>query len=261
MDWLGSWLKAIILIIMLATFVDILLPNQTMQRYVKTVMSLFILLTLLQPLLSLFQKNTSIDSMLADADALFKGSSDKSVLAALGQRQGGAADMQSLDSIERQAEQLKTRQEQQSQSLAQQQVSELMKRNIEQTTGLMVTNLSVEIGKDVSGQMQIRKVDVQANAPSKSKGVKQTSSATVKPITIEAIKQVDITIEPKSEAAFGGNKDKVGPNPNNVISGKEPNTANTQEQTQIKMLLNKDWQVPLERITVEIAASNGKADS
>ncbi|MCR8633954.1 stage III sporulation protein AF [Paenibacillus radicis (ex Xue et al. 2023)] len=259
MDWLGSWLKSIILIILLATFVDILLPNQTMQRYVKTVMSLFILLTLLQPLLSLFQKNASIDSMLADAEAMFKGSNDKSVLSAFSPKQGGAADMQTLDSIERQAALLKTRQEQQSQSLAQQQVSELMKRNIEQTTGMMVTNLNVEIAKDMSGQMQISKVYVQASVPSKSTGVKQTTAAPVKPITVEPVKKIDITIEPKSEAVFGGNKDKVDESANG-IAGKTTSTVNTQEQTQIKMLLNKDWQVPLERITVEIAASSGKAD-
>lgn len=40
MGWLSDWLKSIIMVILLATFVDILLPNQTMQRYVKTVISL-----------------------------------------------------------------------------------------------------------------------------------------------------------------------------------------------------------------------------
>ena len=41
MDWLAGWLKTVIMVIMLATFVDLLLPSNTMQRYVKTVLSLF----------------------------------------------------------------------------------------------------------------------------------------------------------------------------------------------------------------------------
>ncbi|MDF2964171.1 MAG: hypothetical protein K0S39_5906, partial [Paenibacillus sp.] len=100
MDWLGSWLKSIILVILLATFVDILLPNQTMQRYVKTVMSLFILLTLLQPLFSLFQKNTTIDSLLAEANSLGSGMNGKNTVTAVSPRQGGPADMQNLVDIE-----------------------------------------------------------------------------------------------------------------------------------------------------------------
>lgn len=41
MDWLAGWLKTVIMVIMLATFVDLLLPSNTMQRYVKTVLSLY----------------------------------------------------------------------------------------------------------------------------------------------------------------------------------------------------------------------------
>lgn len=263
MEWLASWLKSIILIIMLATFVDILLPNQTMQRYVKTVMSLFILLTLLQPVLTLFQKNTSIDRMLADANSVFTGASGASV-PALGAQQGGAADMQTLSSIERQAGQLKMRQEQQSQRLVQQQVSDLMKRSIEQATGVKVISLQVEVSNDKQGQAQIQKVFVQAaETPTKPAGAKQNTTGSVKPVTVEPVKRIDITIEPKSEAVFGVNKDKTEDQPNSnkeKTAERGTDTTHAQAQTQIKMLLNKDWELPLDRITVEVAAVSGKDD-
>lgn len=256
MEWLASWLKSIILIIMLATFVDILLPNQTMQRYVKTVMSLFILLTLLQPVLTLFQKNASIDRMLSEANAMFTGAS----VPVLGVLQGGSADMQTVGSIERQAEQLKQRQEQQSQRLVQQQVSDLMKRSIEQTTGVKVTSLQVEVTNDKQGQAQIHKVFVQAaESPPNQAGAKPNTTSSVKPVTVEPVKRIDIAFEPKSEAVFGANKDKTEDEPNSN-TGKEAErgtgTTYAQVQSQIKMLLNKEWELPLDRITVEVAASS-----
>lgn len=54
MVWLTVWLKKIILLVLLAAFLDLILPNTSMQRYVKMVMGLIILLTILSPVFSLF---------------------------------------------------------------------------------------------------------------------------------------------------------------------------------------------------------------
>ncbi|AOZ91463.1 stage III sporulation protein AF [Paenibacillus crassostreae] len=54
MTWLNEWIKEVIMIVLLATFVDLILPSRSMERYVKLVLSLLILLTLLQPIISLF---------------------------------------------------------------------------------------------------------------------------------------------------------------------------------------------------------------
>ncbi|TDF99235.1 stage III sporulation protein AF [Paenibacillus piri] len=257
MDWLGEWLRSIILVILLATFVDILLPNQTMQRYVKTVMSLFIMLTLLQPLFSLFQKNVSVDRLLADANTMFSGSPG------LGAQQGGAAAMQTLGSIEQQAEQLKSRQAEQSERLVRQQVGDLMQRSIEQSTATKVTGIQVETAKDANGQLQIGKVNVQAAAVPPEKLDKEKSGS-VKPMTVEPVKPVTITIAPKSEAVFGGSQDKADKldmsagGTKERGSGNQTDPAAAQLQTQIKMLLNKEWQIPVERISVEVAAIDDK---
>ncbi|MBO8163141.1 MAG: stage III sporulation protein AF [Brevibacillus sp.] len=55
MAWLTLWLKKIILLVLLAAFLDLILPNTTLQRYVKMVMGLIILLTIMSPLFSLFR--------------------------------------------------------------------------------------------------------------------------------------------------------------------------------------------------------------
>lgn len=55
MDWLSDWLRNIIAVILLAVFVELLLPSKAMQRYARLVVGLFVLLTILTPLLKMIQ--------------------------------------------------------------------------------------------------------------------------------------------------------------------------------------------------------------
>ncbi|SFK93912.1 stage III sporulation protein AF [Paenibacillus sp. 1_12] len=279
MGWLSDWLKSIIVVILLATFVDILLPNQTMQRYVKTVVSLFILLTLLQPIFSLFQKSASVDLMLSNAQSLFQNKSAPGtalpVFQALPtssqagssgqtQTQGTSSGMQSLSSIQQQAEELKVQQEERSRKLMQQQIITLMKQNIEQTPAFKVGDLKLETGKDANGQMEIRSIRAQVAyqpllTPSK------VPSQTVKTFQVEPVKPVDILIEPSSgqnDSILRGGGDK-GQTGSEAVSASRtnlagpgqtmtPNTGYEQQQSQIRMLLSKAWQVPEGRIYVEV---------
>lgn len=52
---IGQWIKQIILLILIATFLDLLLPNSGMRRYVKLVVGLLLILVILSPVLELFQ--------------------------------------------------------------------------------------------------------------------------------------------------------------------------------------------------------------
>ncbi|TLS52993.1 stage III sporulation protein AF [Paenibacillus antri] len=65
MEALTGWLKQIVLVVLLATFIDLLLPNRTMQRYVKLVVSLFILMTILSPVLQLLGSNANVRMLAA----------------------------------------------------------------------------------------------------------------------------------------------------------------------------------------------------
>jgi stage III sporulation protein AF len=278
MGWLSDWLKSIIMVILLATFVDILLPNQTMQRYVKTVISLFILLTLLQPIFSLFQKSTSVDLMLSQAQSLFQNnsasgaalpvfqaSSQASQAGGPGQTlqqsqiQGTSGSMQSLGSIQQQAEALKIQQEERSQKLMQQQIMTLMKQNIEQTSAFKVGDLKLETGKDANGQMQIRSIRVQVAYQPASVSSK-LQAQTVNTFQVEPVKPVDISIEEiDSTSTGGGDKrqttDSKAVSTNGFSGNKQksnPITGFEQQQSQIRMLLSKTWQVQEDRIDVVV---------
>ncbi len=60
---LSLWLQKIILLILIATFLDMLLPNSSMQRYVKLVMGLIILLSIITPIMQIFQKDLSTEKI------------------------------------------------------------------------------------------------------------------------------------------------------------------------------------------------------
>lgn len=54
MSFLTEWLTNIIVFILLAIVIDLLLPNSSMQKYVKMIISLLLILVLLQPIFSFF---------------------------------------------------------------------------------------------------------------------------------------------------------------------------------------------------------------
>ncbi|MDG5788697.1 stage III sporulation protein AF [Evansella sp. AB-P1] len=55
MSMITAWITNIILLILFASILELLLPNSKMQRYVKLVVGLMLLMVMLQPLLSVFQ--------------------------------------------------------------------------------------------------------------------------------------------------------------------------------------------------------------
>lgn len=65
MQFLTDWISNIILLILLATILELLLPNSSLQRYVKMVVGLLLIVMILNPLFSLLSKdaNSWIDSI------------------------------------------------------------------------------------------------------------------------------------------------------------------------------------------------------
>ncbi|MGA9290215.1 MAG: stage III sporulation protein AF [Anaerobacillus sp.] len=65
MDMITGWITNIIVLILLATVLELLLPNSSMQRYVKMVIGLMLMAVILSPVLSIFTND--FDSMLRSA--------------------------------------------------------------------------------------------------------------------------------------------------------------------------------------------------
>jgi stage III sporulation protein AF len=55
MQFLGEWIKHIVLLILMASFLELILPNSSIKRYVKLVVGLLLILLILSPILYLFR--------------------------------------------------------------------------------------------------------------------------------------------------------------------------------------------------------------
>jgi len=52
-----NWVKTIIFVVLFASFLELLLPNSSMQRFVRVIMGLFIMLAILNPVIDVVQNH------------------------------------------------------------------------------------------------------------------------------------------------------------------------------------------------------------
>ncbi|WP_427050242.1 stage III sporulation protein AF [Paenibacillus sp. TC-CSREp1] len=128
MGWLSSWLQDLIMIVLLATFVDMLLPNRSMERYVKLVLSLLILLTLLSPITKLLRSDP-IGEL-------------KRAMSAMDAPSDGQA---TLEQILAKGRQMQANEQQQSLQWTAKELANVMKGQIENTTGAKVQSVEVQL--------------------------------------------------------------------------------------------------------------------
>jgi len=133
MGWLSSWLRELIMIVLLATFVDMLLPNRSMERYVKLVLSLLILLTLLSPITKLL-KSDPVGEL-------------KRAMTAMDSPSDGNA---TLEQILAQGRRLQSNEQEQSLQWTAKELANVMKGQIEETTGERVQSVEVKLAMDTS---------------------------------------------------------------------------------------------------------------
>lgn len=64
-EFLGNWTKNIVYVIIFVTFLEILLPNNSMRKYIRVVAGLFIIVVILTPITQLFDQNVKIQDALS----------------------------------------------------------------------------------------------------------------------------------------------------------------------------------------------------
>ncbi|WP_150270749.1 stage III sporulation protein AF [Paenibacillus tepidiphilus] len=142
MTWLSDWLRELILVVLMAAFVEMLLPGKSMERYARLVLSLLVLLTLLNPVISLLKGDASSQLALAMEQAQRES----------GWGSGGDTG-DSLQEILRQGQLLAAGSREQSLQLAAGEVAGQMQEQIAAATGVRGVNVTValEMGRDTGG--------------------------------------------------------------------------------------------------------------
>ncbi|CAH0246109.1 MULTISPECIES: stage III sporulation protein AF [Peribacillus] len=75
MSFLAGWVSNIIIFVLLATVIDMLLPNSALQKYAKMVIGLLLIAIIITPILGLF--NMDFDDILAAATSEFEDQEKK----------------------------------------------------------------------------------------------------------------------------------------------------------------------------------------
>lgn len=216
-DWLSSWLREIILIILLAIFIDLLLPNSSMQRYVKVVISLFILLAIISPIISLLRSDIKLDPVSIATSA--------------------SGQIQTVDSIMEEGERLNILNEQYSIEFIEEQIAEQMKSQLSQVLDESVHRVEVHAvpGDDTNGPrityIQVALEPVGAEMPD----TKRTSDQWV---DLEPIEPVHIQITLDEPYQQEGQQDNH-------------RQAHLQEVTeQVHHILTQHWHITMDVVEV-----------
>ncbi len=144
MDGLAGWLRQIIAVLLLASIIDLLLPNRTMQRYVRLVAGLFVLLTVATPVLSWMKGDFAL--RLADGiDTVTKSPQ-------------GAPDQ--LAMIEAQGERLRGRQSEQAANLVSTRLAAAIRSDIELSEERAVRSVDVQTAQGKDGNWTITGIKV-----------------------------------------------------------------------------------------------------
>ncbi|ASS96259.1 stage III sporulation protein AF [Peribacillus simplex] len=75
MSFLAGWVSNIIIFVLLATVIDMLLPNSALQKYAKMVIGLLLIAIIITPILGLFNKD--FDDILSAATSEFEDQKKK----------------------------------------------------------------------------------------------------------------------------------------------------------------------------------------
>ncbi len=232
MHWISTWLREIILVVLLATFVDLLLPNSSMQRYVKVVVSLFILMTILSPLILLLKTDFDFNQMALKFEEVNGG----------GQLQT-SAEMPSMQKVLREGEALQAEQVAQTKQMVEKRIAEHMREQIEVEGGVSLKQIAVTTAIHKDEGYYIDQVEVILNPFHKAlpaaSGLQQNHSQNVDPIAPIDIK-VELSDQEQLEAS----------------SEKQPDSEWKEQADNVQALLGSRWGLKDSQIAIKFETAD-----
>lgn len=141
-EWISSWLKQIVLLVLIATFIDLLLPNNAMDRYVKLVMGLLIIMAILSPTLQLLHSELDLSSI------------------ALSDKYEEGKQMDPIDQIKEKGNDLKKSQETFVQKEVERSIGEMVEKDLTHQFPVEVIQTNVQLQNNVEQNNQVNKIEV-----------------------------------------------------------------------------------------------------
>ncbi|WP_123040914.1 stage III sporulation protein AF [Cohnella candidum] len=237
MEGLSGWLKQIVAVVLLAGLVDLLLPNKTMQRYVRLVAGLFILLTVATPMLNWL--HSDFGNRLA-AGLETSQSDDR-------------ASAEELSKIKEEGRKWQAKQQEEAEQVTAGRLRDAIKEDVEQSEGRKVVQVAVQLRRSPEGQLDVESVTVTMAGPEAgtNRGTGGTggtaeaggdaepdpeASPGSKPVEqVQPVAPVIVEIPPSDRAAGGE---------------AEENPADRETRSRVTALLSAKYGVPANRVQV-----------
>lgn len=219
MQWIGDWLREIVLVILLAAFIDLMLPNSTMQRYVKVVISLFVLLTILSPIIQLFK-----------SDLDFVDWQDQAV---------EMDTIQPLDDIMEKGKKMRMNNEENSIQYVESQMENMMKAELETEFPGKIRKVGVttEINAE-KNTLEIHKVEVTLISDEEQNAEGSSSENSVKSIEPVEPVVIDIKVNPIEDSDSDNSNDQ------------QTDITENQVKNQVSHFLEKNWSVSAKQLLI-----------
>ncbi|MFS0554084.1 stage III sporulation protein AF [Brevibacillus sp. 179-C9.3 HS] len=215
MTWLTLWLKKIILLVLLAAFLDLILPNTTLQRYVKMVMGLILLLTIISPVFSLFS--------LSQEELAFRLDRYQQEL-----NKPASAEWKRI------TDKLLGQQNEQMTTYVQSQVASSVKASVKEQYGVNVQDVTILVNHQNPEQPTIERIELVVGDTNKKE---QKGQSTIEPI--KPVQPVEITIGEPVEV-------KPDPKPDIAATAHHDNPL----YAQITNDVAKEWGLPKSQVVI-----------
>ncbi|MDP5275669.1 stage III sporulation protein AF [Chengkuizengella axinellae] len=232
LHWLSSWLREIILVILLASFVDLILPSNKMQRYVKVVISLFILMTILSPVVSLLKVEWDFEQLNNEfqlEDINTNG-------------------YEPMSNIVEEGETLKGKNEQQTNQIVQTKIEEMVYTQLVEQMSLAVQSVNVDLSIEANNEPKVNEMTIILKSQTETNSTLDASE--IQPI--EEVQPVVIDIQ----------LNDMGENDLNDVdeqSNKAGETTEEMKQLEIEVtsFLVSQWDISSDQINVIYESQHG----
>ncbi len=162
-ELLSGWLKQIVILVMIAAFIDLLLPNNAMERYVKLVMGLLIILAILSPIFQLLREDLDLSRL------------------AFNEQGTDGEKMTSLSTIRQQSKGIQQTQDRLIQKEAEERLAETVKKEVEKEFTAKVVRVQVKTRSDnEKGTAEVAGINLTVQPETKEE--QQGSTSTVEEV-------------------------------------------------------------------------------
>ncbi|MEK5447119.1 stage III sporulation protein AF [Paenibacillus sp. FSL R7-0331] len=257
MTWLGDWLRELILVVLMAAFVEMLLPGKSMERYARLVLSLLVLLTMLSPVVSLLKGDAAKELSVALVQQEQQG----------GLLRGAGRGAGTLEQILADGRMLAAGAKEQSLQLAAEEVAGQMQEQVAGSTGLQGVKVTVKLGLSLASGLGGEEVPVitgvtvslpATSGTGQNSGTEAGADTGAEPIRIEPVVPVQVQI---SESEGGAAREATAGAAGGVNGGQDAGAADDAATAEgIIRMLETSWN--LERGIIQVAgntANTGKS--